>query len=274
MKICIIGSGVVGKATGDTFIKNNEVTFNDNSHNVLKQLHYHGFTVGDNTPLVVAESDVVFICVNTPTYDDGEQDLSQVLSVIPDIIRGIITSKTFMKTIILRSTVIPNEVPKILQGMKDALGKDKKYQRDWDFFYNPEFLVAENAFETMSNPDRVVVGSELYSNWHHVDKLYANFDCPIIKTGLKEAGMIKYGANCFLATKISFFNELGRISKSLQLNVTDVENGIALDKRIGSYGTKSGKPFAGKCFPKDIKTFCKNYNHSITKKTMEVNDDV
>ena len=271
MKIGIIGSGVVGQATGKSLAGFNEVTFNDIKHETLKQLYHDGFEVADNTPLLVEQSDMVFICVNTPTHQDGEQDLSQIDSVIPQLIQGIEYSK-IMTTVIFRSTIIPTKIKQIIDFMKKNI-HGKKYQKDWNFFYNPEFLVAENSLDTMRYPDRVVIGAEEDSNWYHMDELYSYFDCPIIKTGIGEASMIKYGSNCFLATKISFFNELGSISKNLSLNVKDIEYGISLDKRIGTYGTKSGKPYGGTCFPKDIKTFCKNFSPQLIQKTMEVNED-
>jgi len=272
MKVAIIGSGVVGSATGRSIAGFCEVTFNDINHEVLKQLHFDGMIVGDNTPLVVEQSDIVFICVNTPTFKDGEQDVSQIYSVLPEIARGIENSNG-LKTIILRSTVIPTAIPEILLSLKSII-PTKEYQKDWNFFYNPEFLVAENALETMRYPDRIVVGAEEESNWYHIDELYSYFDCEILKTGLMEAGMIKYGSNCFLATKISYFNDLGRISRNLGLNVKEIEYGIALDKRIGSYGTKSGKPYGGACFPKDVKTFCKNFKPQIIQKADDINEVV
>jgi len=276
MKVAIIGSGVVGSATGMSIAGFCEVTFNDIKHKVLKELHYEGFGVADNTPLVVEQSDIVFICVNTPTFEGGSQDLSQIYSVLPDLVRGIENSYG-LKTIILRSTVIPTEIPKIL----DYLNKNittKEYQKDWNFFYNPEFLVAENALETTRYPDRIVVGAEEDSNWYHIDELYSYFDCEIIKTGLIEAGMIKYGSNCFLAMKISYFNQLGVLAEQLGVKVKDIEYGIALDRRIGSYGTKSGKAYGGACFPKDTKAFSKfmegKVPFDLIKTTIFINEDM
>ena len=277
MKICIIGSGVVGKATGDSFIaKKHEVTFNDISHDVLKKLHYHGFKVGDNTPIVVKDSTVVFICVNTPTLSNGEQDLEQVNSVLPYIVHGINQSDS-PTTIILRSTVLPTKCYGVLEFLKRNI-IDRTYQKDWNFFYNPEFLVAENAFETMSNPDRIVVGGEKASNWDVINRLYGDWNCEIIKTGLGEAEMIKYASNCFLAMKISYFNQIGIVANKYGLDIKTIERAVSLDKRIGNYGTISGRAYGGACFPKDTKafsTFMKNVvPFDLVKTAIFINEDM
>ena len=150
MKIGIIGSGVVGQATGKSLADFNEITFNDINHKTLRQLHHDGFKVADNTPLLVEQSDIVLICVNTPTHQDGEQDLSQIDSVIPQLIQGIEYSDN-NTSIIFRSTILPTKIKQIIDFMKKNI-HGKEYQKDWNFFYNPEFLLAENPLETLGIP--------------------------------------------------------------------------------------------------------------------------
>jgi len=273
MIIGIIGVGIVGTATANAFHSaGNEVILYDLSPSQCEEfMKKKRYTVMSDPTELVYDSDVVFICVNTPTNVDGSQDLTQVNSAIASVVDGINKSSTYT-TVILRSTVLPLINEKILMGMQDKI--HKKDPKEWQYFYNPEFLRELNADEDMLNPDRIIVGGNMNNNWEIIDKLFEKMYAgkPIIATGLTEAEMIKYGANCFLATKIAYFNELGTIAKALGLRVDHIEQGIAMDKRIGEYGTHSGKPFGGQCLPKDSLAFCKAFEPKILSKVIEVND--
>ena len=268
MKIGIIGSGVVGEATGKAFGHfNNEVTFCDINHDILKRLHQEGLSVADNTSLLVKESEVVFICVNTPTISDGLQDLRALQSVLDDVVVGLneLDSHT---TIIVKSTILPETSERIVQHLKQTT-----QHQNWNYFYNPEFLTANNALSDTLYPDRVVIGGILKNNWSVIDKLFDWWRCPIVKTGYTEAEMIKYVSNCFLSTKISFFNEMGEISKTLKLDIKIIEEAVSLDKRIGKYGTASGHFFGGACLPKDTLSFQTKFKSKILDKVLEVNKE-
>lgn len=268
MKIGIIGSGVVGEATGKAFGHfDNEVTFCDINHDILKRLHHEGLSVADNTSLLVKESEVVFICVNTPTIKDGLQDLRALQSALDDVVVGLneLDSHT---TIIVKSTILPETSERIVQHLKQAT-----QHQNWEYFYNPEFLTANNALSDTLYPDRVVIGGILKNNWSVIDKLFDWWRCPIIKTGYTEAEMIKYVSNCFLSTKISFFNEMGDISKTLKLDIKIIEEAVSLDKRIGKYGTASGHLFGGACLPKDTLSFQTKFKSKILDKVLEVNKE-
>ena len=151
--------------------------------------------------------------------------------------------------------------------------KSKTTNKNWSYYFNPEFLTAKNALEDIMNPDRIIVGG-LTDDFKVMEKLYKSFQCPFIKTGLEEAEMIKYISNNFLATKISFFNEMGVIAARMGLDVRKIERAVALDKRIGKYGTRSGEAYGGVCFPKDTFAFNKKFPTKILDKTIDVNDNI
>ena len=274
MKIGIIGVGIVGSATAKAFNKfgHNIILYDIDNAKWKWAYGKKNYTATQNPIDLIEECEVVFICVNTPTADgEQDQDLSQVRSALGSVVDGINKSTTYTN-VIVRSTILPLQNDALLSSMKSLITKE--YGKEWQYFYNPEFLREEHADEDMLNPDRVIIGGEVNNKWEVIDTIFGELykGKTIVTTGLTEAEMIKYGSNCFLATKISYFNELGKISKALGLRVEEIERGIALDKRIGEYGTHSGKPFGGKCLPKDALAFCKAFEPKILSKVIEVND--
>ena len=268
MRIGIIGSGVVGVATGKSFHNlKNHVIFCDIDVEKLSKLRKEGYFVLPDTTLVTKQSDIVFVCVDTPTDDKGLQDLSQIESVIPNIAEGINLCDKHT-TVVIRSTLLPNANRRLYEDLKTKTTNDC-----WTYYFNPEFLTARNALEDLMNPDRIVVGG-ITDDFKIMERLYKSFLCPFIKTGLEEAEMIKYVANNFLATKISFFNEMGDIARDMELDVRKIERAVALDKRIGKYGTRSGKAWEGMCLPKDTLAFNTKFPTKIMEKTMDVNNNV
>jgi UDPglucose 6-dehydrogenase len=129
--------------------------------------------------------------------------------------------------------------------------------QDYDVCYNPEFLRQNNAFEDFLKPDRVVIGVD----HKRIDAtiplqiLYQPISRDVIVTGYESAEMIKYVSNCFLSLKISFFNEMAEICGKIGADESVVSLGVRMDRRIGEYGTEAGRPFGGKCLPKDTKAF-------------------
>ena len=268
MNIAVIGSGVVGVATGKAFSLDHKVIFCDTNQDILRKLQAKGFNVADNTSMLTKISDVIFICVNTPTNDDGTQNLTALTSVLDEVAKGLNSALgRDDKMIIVRSTILPETSKWIIDYLTKIVDK-----QNYEYFYNPEFLTADNALYSTLFTDRIVIGGHKNSNWKKIDELYSWWKCPIVRTEWTEAEMIKYTSNCFLATKISFFNDIGRISRSLGLDVKVIEYAVSLDKRIGRYGTESGRAFAGACLPKDILAFQTKFKSQLLGKVLEVND--
>jgi len=270
MKLCMIGTGYVGLVSGTCFADlGNDVVCVDKDLNKIENLkkgispiyepgleelvkkNYKNGRLKFSTNLKdsVTKSDIVFICVGTPTKKNGNAaDLSQVYSVAKKI-RSYIKSK--FKIIITKSTVpltTGDEIEKIL-----SKNKSKKL---FSVVSNPEFLREGEAIRDFRFPDRIVVGS---NNKKITKKLESLYD-PLIKKGAeffstnrRGAELIKYASNAFLATKISYINELANLCEKTGVSIEDVSLGIGLDKRIGSRFLRAGPAFGGSCFPKDTK---------------------
>ena len=194
----------------------------------------------------VKKSDIVFICVGTPTKKNGNgADLSQVYSVA----KAISGSISKFKIIINKSTVpvtTGDEIEKII-----SLKVSKK---KYSIVSNPEFLREGEAIRDFTYPDRVIIGS----NDKKSNRILKNLYAPLISKGTKyintsrrAAELIKYSSNAFLATKITFINELANLCEKINVNIEDVSIGMGLDKRIGGRFLRAGPAYGGSCFPKD-----------------------
>ncbi|MEJ7642218.1 MAG: nucleotide sugar dehydrogenase [Candidatus Nitrosocosmicus sp.] len=255
-KIGIIGAGVVGQSTGKGFHRfGNDVIFYDISSKKRNSLLSEGHKVGSSISDVVSQSDISFVCVDTPTHKDGKQDISQVTSVIRPVLKALETSRKY-HLIVIRSTLLPGTMRnRILSYFKTC--SSLILGQDYDVCYNPEFLRQNNAFEDFLNPDRVVIGVDhkRIDSTMPLQMLYQHVSRDVIVTGYESAEMIKYVSNCFLSLKISFFNEMAEICGKIGADESVVSLGVRKDRRIGEYGTEAGRPFGGKCLPKDTKAF-------------------
>ena len=270
MKLCMIGTGYVGLVSGVCFSDlGNNVICVDRDLNKIENLkkgispiyepglgelvkrNYKNGRLKFSTNLKdsVTKSDIVFICVGTPTKKNSDAaDLSQVYSVAKKI-RSYIKSK--YKIIITKSTVpvtTGDEIEKIL-----SKNKSKKL---FSVVSNPEFLREGEAVRDFIYPDRIVIGtSDIRSN-----KILKNLYSPLISKGAKyinttrrASELIKYASNAFLATKITFINEIANLCEKININVEDISIGMGLDKRIGGRFLRPGPAYGGSCFPKDTK---------------------
>ena len=265
----MIGTGYVGLVSGVCFSDlGNEVICVDKDENKinnlkkgiipiyepgLKELVIKNF---DNKRLKfstdlnesVKKSNVVFICVGTPTNKTGHgADLSQIFSVAKEISKSI----NKFKIIITKSTVPITTGDKIEKILSKKINKDK-----FSVVSNPEFLREGEAIRDFVYPDRVVVGSNDKKSKSIIRNLYA----PLISKGAKfvsvnrrAAELIKYASNAFLATKITFINEIANLCEKTGIDIEDISIGIGLDKRIGSRFLRAGPAYGGSCFPKDTK---------------------
>jgi UDPglucose 6-dehydrogenase len=214
-RIGIIGSGVVGQTTGKGFVEvENNVTFYDIDENKIETLKKEGFQATTNLEIIVKNSDVIFLCVPTPTKN-GKIDLSYVKSVIRDIAKISQTKRNYF-LIVIKSTVVPTTTEKMITLFEKQSGK--KVGIDFGMCFNPEFLRENNAFEDFMNPDRIVIGEYDKKSGDILEDIYRKFNCPILRTSLRTAEMVKYANNCFYATKISFFNEIHMMCQKLGID--------------------------------------------------------
>lgn len=280
VKISIIGSGVVGSATGKGFSKlGHDVLFYDISKTRLDTLKKEGYQIAKNVKEALAHGKITFVCVNTPTGEDDEQDLSQVKSALFSITDALNYQENGRETLIVfRSTMLPGTMKEVVV---DYMDKHCKLQRgkNYNICYNPEFLRQDTAYEDFFVPDRVIIGEEFAGSSKLLQEIYKPLTEKIIVTSFAAAEMIKYTSNCFLSLKISFFNEIGMLCKELAIDDKAVSLGVSLDKRIGKYGTMAGKPFEGACLPKDTKalsTFIKKrgWTPDLLKVTLDINKKI
>ena len=269
MKLCMIGTGYVGLVSGVCFSDlGNDVICVDKDNNkinnlkngkipiyepgleelVKKNIKNNRLNFSTNLKESVRKSDIVFICVGTPTKKNSNSaDLSQVYSVGKEISKSI----NKFKIIITKSTVpvtTGDELEKIISK--------KVNKKLFSVVSNPEFLREGEAIRDFIYPDRVVVGS----NEEKSKKILKNLYSPLISKGAKyvstnrrAAELIKYASNAFLATKITFINEIANLCEKTGIDVEDISIGIGLDNRIGSRFLRAGPAYGGSCFPKDTK---------------------
>jgi UDPglucose 6-dehydrogenase len=283
MKICFIGTGYVGLVSGVCFsdLGNNVICIDKDreklsrlengdipifepglSELVRKNLDAGRLSFSDDFIGSINKSDIVFIAVGTPTAKDGvSADLSQVFSVAQLISKKIKSHKI----IVTKSTVPVGTGDKI----EKILNKNKK-KGLFTIVSNPEFLREGEAIKDFKYPDRIVIGA----NERQVIKIFNDLYRPLVNKGAafvscsrRAAELIKYASNAFLATKISFINEIANLCEKVHVNVDDVALGIGLDKRIGSRFLRAGPAYGGSCFPKDTKALAKvgkNYNSPLS----------
>jgi GDP-mannose 6-dehydrogenase len=265
-KIGIIGSGVVGSATGKGFHKlGHDIIFYDISKQRLHDLEDNGYKVASSVSEIIDKTDLSFVCVNTPAKSNGEQDLSQLMSVLYDISNALVTTNERRRQrqqqqqkdqinphlLVFRSTMLPGTMRNVVVNYLQSNSSSSTIGRDYNICFNPEFLRQNTALEDFFKPDRVVIGEDGIGGSEPLKGIYQQLTQNIIVTSYEAAEMIKYASNCFLSLKISFFNEIGLICKQMGIDDKAVSVGVSLDKRIGNYGTQFGKPFEGACLPKD-----------------------
>lgn len=293
MRISIIGGGYVGLVTAVCFSElGNEVHLTDidrekvdaimkgmppfyepGLEKLLKKHISRKMTISCEYN-GIAGSDCSFICVGTPPASDGSADLSYLQKSALSI-GNALKEGTDQHTVVVKSTVPPGSTSTIVvPAVLEASGR-----RDGSitFAANPEFLREGSAIEDFFHPDRIVIGCSEDNPGRRIGALYDTIDAPLILTGLEAAEMIKYVSNAFLATKISFSNEIGNICKKLGIDVYEVMQGVGLDTRISPHFLNAGAGFGGSCFPKDLLALISlaestGENPRILKSVMEVND--
>jgi|SRR5215211_144467 len=249
-KIGVIGSGTVGGTTGKVWKAfGNQILFYDISEQIVLSLKDSGYCVATSIEEIIHQTDISFVCVDAPTYRNGDQNISSVMSVLYEIADAL-DKMVGHHLIVFRSTLLPGTMSNVIVPFLET-HCSKVRGIDYDICYNPEFLRDNSALIDAFNPDRVIIGEDRKKASLQLVQLYQQLRTKIIITSFECAEMIKYASNCFLALKISFFNEIGLACNRMGIDDKIVSEGVSLDKRIGGYGTVAGKPFAGKCLPKD-----------------------
>ena len=294
MKICMIGSGYVGLVSGACFAElgNNVICLDKNINKIsnlkngvipiyepgLEELIQRNvkqkrLQFSTNISKSIIKSDIIFICVGTPTkIKSNEADLKYIFQVVKDLKKNL----NKYKIIVTKSTVPVTTGDKI-----QKLLTTKTNKKLFDVVSNPEFLREGEAIRDFMFPDRVVVGT----NSKKANNVLKNLYSPIIKkkgryfnTSRRAAEVIKYAANAFLATKITFINEIANLCEKLNVDVTDVSLGIGTDERIGARFLRAGPGYGGSCFPKDTRALISTSKKfktklSIVKSTINSNEN-
>ncbi|WP_431803265.1 UDP-glucose dehydrogenase family protein [Halobacillus andaensis] len=213
-------------------------------------------------------AEVIYIAVGTPEKEDGSANLAFVEQVAKDIATNI-SQDTIVVT---KSTVPVGTNDRIQEIINQYLVEKVKV----DVISNPEFLKEGSAIHDSFNGDRIVVGSYSEEAANMIEEINKPFGVPVFRTDVKSAEMIKYASNAFLATKISFINEISNICERLDANVEDVANGMGLDKRIGDKFLNAGIGYGGSCFPKDTKALIQiagnvEYDFELLRGVVKVN---
>ncbi|MDH7499049.1 MAG: UDP-glucose/GDP-mannose dehydrogenase family protein [candidate division NC10 bacterium] len=218
----------------------------------------------------VKGAEILFIAVGTPAKEDGEADLSQIIMVAEDLVRVM----RGYCIIAIKSTV-PVGTFEMVSNIFTAQGK--KRGKDYDLVSNPEFLREGKAVYDFFHPDRVVVGGDSPESTEKVAALFAPLQAPLIKTTICNAQMIKYASNVFLATRVSFINEIANICEHVGADVVEVARGMGLDRRIGHSYLDAGIGFGGPCLIKDLKALIKmaenyGYEANFLREVFEKNE--
>lgn len=295
MKIAMIGTGYVGLVSGVCFsdfghevicvdklsskietLREGEVPIYEPGLKTLMARNIEAGRLTFTTDLAeaVAGADAVFIAVGTPTRrGDGHADLTYVMAAAEEIARAL----TGYTVVVTKSTV-----PVGTNRQVEAVIRAANPEADFDVASNPEFLREGAAIDDFMKPDRVVVGVESERAREVMGDVYRPLylrDFPVVYTGLESAEMIKYAANAFLATKITFINEIAALCERVGADVKAVSRGIGLDGRIGLKFLHAGPGYGGSCFPKDTSALARiGQEHGvpmrITEAVMAVNDSV
>mgnify|MGYP006110885161 CR=1 FL=1 len=274
MKISIIGLGFVGLSfaavlgsknysvlgiDNDTQkilkIKNNELPFYEPKlKKFLNSAQKKSLTVSDDLEFAVGNSDLIFITVSTPSLPNGEINLKFIKNVIIEIGKNLKKIKN-KPLIIIKSTVIPETSETILLPLLEKFSQ-KTNGKGFGFITNPEFLREGRSIDDTLNPHIIVLGGKKDQYMKKIKKFYSSLykkTTPMIITNYSNAELIKYSNNSFLATKISFINQLANICQKIpNSNVDIVANAIGLDPRIGNQFLNAGPGFGGSCLPKDL----------------------
>lgn len=290
MNISVIGTGYVGLVTGVSLseIGHNVICIDIDADKVnrmkkgispiyepgldelmIKNIEREHLTFTTDHKMAFENADVIYIAVGTPQNADGSANLAFIEQAARDIAQNI--TKDII--VVTKSTVPVGTNHHIKKVIEQSLIKKVSVK----VVSNPEFLREGSAVNDTFNGDRIVIGTDDSDAGNVIEEINAPFGIPVYKTDVKSAEMIKYASNAFLATKISFINEIANICEKVGANVEDVAVGMGQDKRIGSQFLNAGIGYGGSCFPKDTNALVQiagNYEHNfeLLKSVIKVNN--
>lgn len=281
-KVCIVGPGVVGQATGKAFIaKGVEVAFLGGNPEKTKKLREEGFEAYGRDELMDDnyDFDITMFTVPTPT-ENGEVNLEPMKAAARDLGKRIKNLDKY-HVVVVKSTVPPGTTEEIVIPLVEEYS-GKKLGRDFGACMNPEYLREETALEDTINTWLVVIGEHDKKSGDLLESAYLGFDCPLYRVSIKEAEMQKYVHNLYNAAKISFFNEMREIAVHLGADAELMFKLVALSAEgmwNSKYGTRNKGPFSGACLPKDTKGFHtwakkRGLNPTLLEAVIKVNDNL
>jgi len=299
MNIAIVGTGYVGLVTGTCFAEmgNDVICVDIDEEKIVglcegrlpifepgleiffeRSLRERRLHFTTELAHAVDRAEIIFLALPTPPQENGGADLSYVLGVAEEIAYLLSNGRRGRYTILVNKSTVPvgtgDKVAEIVERAGLVRGVD------FDVVSNPEFLREGVAVEDFMKPERVVIGTEVERSAEIMTALYEPFvrqGNPILVTDVRSAEMTKYAANSFLATKISFMNEIANLCERVGANVDKVRIGIGLDSRIGKQFLYPGIGFGGSCFPKDVKALARTarehaYDFRILEAVLDVNE--
>ncbi|MFQ3319872.1 MAG: UDPglucose 6-dehydrogenase [Natronomonas sp.] len=299
MNVSVVGSGYVGTTLSACLADlGHNVTAIDVDEETVEQLNTGETTIHEPglDPLVsayagnrlkattdhaaVVDTDVTFLAVGTPANEDGSIDASGLLAAARDVGEAI-ADKDGYHLVVVKSTVLPDVIEdELIPAIEEASGKT-----DGDeigIAVNPEFQREGSAVDDFMDPDKIVIGTDGDARALNIlaelyEPLITEWDISTVQTGRKEAAMIKYANNAFLAAKISLINDLGNVCKEFGVDAYQVADAIGMDDRIGEQFLRSGVGWGGSCFPKDSAALIAaaenaGYDSKMVKAAIEMND--
>ena len=283
--LAIFGAGWVGLVTGACFaelghevtvrdvlpekierLRAGEVPFFEPGLSELVERNADRLTFTLDAAEAAGAAEVVFVCVDTPPTYSGDADLSRVWTVIDEL------PELERRTILVMKSTVPVGTGEKVRAALEARGLSHI-----GYVSNPEFLAEGAAVEDFMRPDRVVIGSFAESDGERVAALYQELETSLVRADVASAEMIKLAANAFLATRISFINEIANVCEVTGADVVKVAEGVGLDHRLGPHFLRAGVGFGGSCFPKDtnaLKQLASNsgYHFQLLSAVIEVNE--
>jgi UDPglucose 6-dehydrogenase len=283
--IAIFGAGWVGLVTGACFaelghevvvrdvvpekiegLRSGEVPFFEPGLGELLERNAGRLDFTLDAAAAASAAELVFVCVDTPPTYSGDADLSRVWTVIDEL------PQLERRTILVMKSTVPVGTGETVRAALEARGLSHI-----GYVSNPEFLAEGGAVQDFLHPDRVVVGSFAEADGERVASLYRELDAPIVRADVASAEMIKLAANAFLATRVSFINEIANVCEVTGADVEKVAEGVGLDHRLGPHFLRAGIGYGGSCFPKDtnaLKQLASNsgYHFQLLSAVIEVNE--